>query len=163
MTPAGILTTLYSFDYAHGGNPTAALAEDSAGNFYGTTEFVGGFGGEGAVFKYAASGKVTVIYKFWDGGAGGVFPDGGVIVAPNGELYGTCLAGGAAGAGTVFALTPAGTLNVLHAFGDGSDGGSPATGVARNMSGKLYGTTTDGGTNFEGTLYSVTVGAAATD
>jgi uncharacterized repeat protein (TIGR03803 family) len=163
MTPAGRLTTLYSFDNTHGSNPTAALAEDSAGNFYGTTEFVGGLGGEGAVFKYSAAGTVTVVYKFIDGGPGGVFPDGGVIVAPNGALYGTCLAGGPKGAGTVFALTPAGELSVLHAFGDGSDGGSPATGVVRSVSGKLYGTTTDGGTNFDGTLYSVAVSVAAAE
>ena len=46
LTPAGVRTTLHDFDYGtEGCNPVAALIQDSDGNFYGTTQGGGTFGG----------------------------------------------------------------------------------------------------------------------
>jgi uncharacterized repeat protein (TIGR03803 family) len=48
----GVITTLYSFDYADGQYPQSGLVEDSTGNLYGTTPFGGAYG-YGTVFKIA--------------------------------------------------------------------------------------------------------------
>lgn len=63
LTPAGVLTTLVSFDYMNGRYPTAALVEGNDGNFYGTT----GVGGEfdlGTAFKVTPAGGLTKLITF---------------------------------------------------------------------------------------------------
>jgi uncharacterized repeat protein (TIGR03803 family) len=47
ITPAGALTTLHVFNpnFGDGGNPTAALVQDTNGSLYGTTRFGGDYGG----------------------------------------------------------------------------------------------------------------------
>jgi uncharacterized repeat protein (TIGR03803 family) len=55
ITPAGKLTTLYSFcaqaNCADGASPSAALLEAANGTFYGTTSGSGGEEGMGSVFR----------------------------------------------------------------------------------------------------------------
>ena len=105
------LTTLHSFsgppDCAL---PTAGLAMDGVGNLYGTTED-GGSAGEGMVFKLVHSGSNWIeqpLYSFGSTQSGndGAEPDGGATIGPDGNLYGTTSAGGGAGLGTVFKLSP---------------------------------------------------------
>ena len=75
----------------------------------------------------------------------------------DGDFYGTTYTGGAYGLGTVFKLTPAGALTVLHAFaGSGSDGNNPQSGLIQAGDGAFYGTTTFGGAIGGGTIYRVT-------
>ena len=50
LTPAGVLTTLYSFSGTDGADPAAGLALDRAGNFYGTT-YGDGVNNDGTIFK----------------------------------------------------------------------------------------------------------------
>jgi uncharacterized repeat protein (TIGR03803 family) len=155
MTPKGVLTSLYSFTGEYGSYPTGALVEDADGNFYGTTNFATGAKEGGTVYKFnPTSGEISALYEFF-GGAGGEYPLSGVILGPGGTLYGTTLAGGAAGAGVAFALSPSGTLQVLHSFTEGADGGSPAGGLLR-VGTSFYGTTSAGGATFYGTIYSLT-------
>jgi uncharacterized repeat protein (TIGR03803 family) len=87
----------------------------------------------------------TVLHKF-TGGADGGNSFGGVIVDPNGNLYGTTYIGGAFGYGTLFKLDPAGKETVLQSF-MGSNGLWPGSGLLRDSEGNLYGTTPDGGTS----------------
>jgi uncharacterized repeat protein (TIGR03803 family) len=63
----------------------------------------------------------------------------------DGSLYGTTTSGGGNNDGTVFKVTPEGTLTTLHSFGDGTDGLYPYAGLVQATNGKLYGTTTEGG------------------
>src|SRR6185503_16435218 len=63
--------------------------------------------------------------------------------ASDGNLYGTTGADGTNGAGTVFRLTTAGQLTILHSFTGGSDRGNPIGGVIQATDGNLYGTTSE--------------------
>ena len=64
--------------------------------------------------------------------------------ATDGNFYGTTAAGGANGNGTVFKITPSGTLTTLHSF-DGTDGSNPIAGLVQATDGNFYGTTATGG------------------
>jgi uncharacterized repeat protein (TIGR03803 family) len=157
ITPAGKLTTLYSFCAQAGCNgysPDAGLVQATNGNFYGTTG-LGGAHNYGTVFEITPAGKLTTLYSFCaqSGCTDGQSPDAGLVQATNGNFYGTTLNGGAIGAGTVFEITPAGKLTTLHSFcsqiscGDG-DGAFGTLVQATN--GNFYGTTVAGGANSSG-------------
>lgn len=98
-------TVLHNFGGSpDGAYPNAALIRDTAGNFYGTTQF-GGALGFGAVFKLETSGKETVLYGF-PRPANGMMPTAGLVADTAGNLYGTTFAGGAHNLGVVFKLAP---------------------------------------------------------
>ena len=164
VTPNGTLTTLHGFcspDVCLGGPRPTGLVQDTNGNLYGAT---GGQGanGAGTVFKMSSNGKLTVLYNFCSQNlcADGITPVGGLIEAANGELYGTTYLGGTYGYGTVFKITPGGTLTALHSF-DCSDGAYPETSLVQATDGNLYGTTKQGGRHcgqgvFGGTVFKIT-------
>jgi uncharacterized repeat protein (TIGR03803 family) len=108
-----------------------------------------------------AASKYKVLYAF-KGGADGEETRGGVVFDQKGNLYGTTLAGGAGGIGTVFQLTPKAsgrwTENVLYSFKqDGQDGNGPFAGLIFDPKGNLYGTTAGGGANGNyGTVFQLT-------
>jgi uncharacterized repeat protein (TIGR03803 family) len=97
----------------------------------------------------AAAQMLTTLYTF-TGGSDGANPRAGLIADAAGNLYGTTISGGVScgelphGCGTVFQLTPSGTLNVLHSF-TGSDGSQPFAALVADAAGTLYGTTYGGG------------------
>ena len=74
----------------------------------------------------------------------GAYPGAGLVQATNGDFYGTTVGGGAYNYGTVFKMTPSGTLTVLHSF-DGTDGSQPSAVLIQARNGDLYGTTYQGG------------------
>ena len=161
MTPAGAVTTLHSFGGTGSGNePEAAVMQASDGNFYGTT-YRGGTSNQGTIFKLDGAGNYTLLHSFT--GADGANPQGALVQASDGKLYGTTVSGGTPGNGTVFRIDTAGTtLTTLHNFSI-TDGDSPKAGLALASDGKMYGTTSDGGTNLVGTLFRVdTAGTFAT-
>jgi uncharacterized repeat protein (TIGR03803 family) len=158
LAPKGTETALYSFeDGSDGYFPVAGLIMDSAGNLYGTTED-GGTGcvttnGCGTVFKLAPNGTETVLYAFTNGSDGG-YPEAGLIMDKEGNLYGTTDDGGANAYGTVFKVAPDGTETVLHSF-TGSDGANPVAGLIMDKKGNFYGTTAVGGTYGYGTVFKL--------
>ena len=87
----------------------------------------------------------------------GYQPYAGLALGTDGNYYGTTEGGGANSAGTVFRITPAGTLTTLHSF-DGTDGASPTAVLVQATNGDLYGTTERGGTNSDGTVFKITPG-----
>ena len=103
---SGNETPLYGFTgEADGGYPAfAGVILDSEGNLYGTTAG-GGTSGAGVVYKVDMSGNETVLYSF-TGGADGNEPVTGVILGPEGKLYGTTAFGGQTNAGVVFEIKP---------------------------------------------------------
>jgi len=166
ITPTGALTTLHSFGAIDGSRPAAELVQGTDGNFYGTT-----FGGNcanscGTVFKITPKGTLTTLRNFDMIDGHGYYPSAGLIQGTDGNFYGTTSAGGASsncanGCGTVFKITPRGTLTTLHSF-DGTDGSGPETAMVQATDGKFYGITTNGG-NFTcnapngcGTIFNIT-------
>lgn len=152
-------TMLYSFSGAPGGtHPQPGVIRDSAGNLYGSTGS-GGPANEGVVYKVDTTGRETVLYSF-TGGPDGKTPTAGVVLDPEGNLYGATFAGGAANAGVVYKVDTSGHETVLYTFTGGADGGNPEAGVIRDSEGNLYGTTAFGGAASktglqEGVVYKV--------
>ena len=167
ITPAGALTTIYSFCTQHdcpdGFYPSGALVQGTDGNFYGTTGFSAG---GGTVFKVTPSGVLTTLYNFCpQSGCPDGYDPAGLVQGADWDFYGTtylggqsspyCLEGG--GCGTVFKITPDGTLTILHNFG-GVDGGNPEGALVQGTDGNFYGTTQRGGGNYGCTDYGVGCG-----
>ncbi len=154
---------LYSFaGYPRdGANPEAGLIMDGSGNLYGTT-VDGGPTFNGTVFELVnSSGTYTekVLYTFAGYPGDGATPYAGLIMDGSGNLYGTTSYGGASNNGTVFELVNSSgtyTEKVLYSFtGSDGDGATPYAGLIMDGSGNLYGTTVDGGTTFNGTVFEL--------
>jgi uncharacterized repeat protein (TIGR03803 family) len=79
------------------------------------------------------------------------------VQGTDGNLYGTAFAGGVNSDGTVFKVTTAGTLTVVHSFAV-SDGYQPYGGVVQGTDKNFYGTTCSGGSNSEGTIFKLALG-----
>jgi uncharacterized repeat protein (TIGR03803 family) len=147
-------STLHDFKGGKdGGYPDHGhLIFDAAGNLYGVT--AGWYGGDsnGTVFELTpnsdGSWTQSVLYNF-SGGEDGAVAQGTLAFDPAGRLYGTTLAGGTYGQGTVFKLTLGSdgkwVKHVLHQFKGGTDGAVPFAGVVFDTAGHLHGTTFNGG------------------
>jgi uncharacterized repeat protein (TIGR03803 family) len=153
ITPQGVVTNLHSFDDSDGAEPEAGLIQGTDGNFYGTTYTGGSSGGYGTAFKITPAGVFTSLHSFDDNVDGRqVVP--GLVQGTDGNFYGTTGGGGPLGYGTVFVMTPTGTVTVLHNF-DITDGDAPNS-LALGTDGNFYGTTISGGTNGDGVLFEIT-------
>ena len=146
--------------------PFAGLTFDTAGNLYGTTEVGGTSGGCapygcGTVFELTpqSGGGWTerVVYSFANNGTDGTVPKAGVTFDAAGNVYGTTYQGGTYNLGALFELTPAAggtwTEQVLHNFGNGTDGAYPYARLIFDTAGNLYGTTYQGGSYGGGTVF----------
>ena len=117
ITPAGILTTLYSFcsttNCTDGDGPYGELVQATDGNFYGTTNGGGGHGycgglGCGTVFEITHAGTLTTLYELLLSSRIALmayFLTQAVCRKMNGNFYGITYQGGANGSGTVFSLS----------------------------------------------------------
>jgi uncharacterized repeat protein (TIGR03803 family) len=177
ITPSGKRTTLYNFcslsGCPDGLQPQGALTQGMDGNFYGTT-YEGGSNactdGCGTVYKITPSGTLTTLHNF--DGTDGEYPYAGLVQGADGNFYGTTEYGGGAGncaleegCGTVFRITPTGTLTTLYNFcseSDCTDGFNPYTGLVQGTDGNLYGTAFNGGTSGYGTVFKTTPGGTLT-
>ena len=141
----------------------SALVEGTDGNFYGTTDVESGVGG--TVLRLTPSGSVTALHTFTGGTTDGSNPRAALIQASDGNFYGTTFAGGTANMGTVFRMTPAGVVTIMHSFiGGNVDGVNPAAALIQATDGNLYGTTTSGPPNSagRGTVFRMTLAGSVT-
>jgi uncharacterized repeat protein (TIGR03803 family) len=114
----------------------------------------------------AQAATFTTLYSFCDktNCTDGSGPGAGLIQGTDGNLYGTTSHGGNAGDGTVFEITPGGTLTTLYSFcshvnnGLCTDGEFPAAGLIQATNGDFYGTTLSGGANGDGVVFRLSVG-----
>jgi uncharacterized repeat protein (TIGR03803 family) len=156
---------LWSFaDVPDGSHPQSNLILGTDGNIYGTTQS-GGTAGKGTAFRITPAGSLTILHSFGVTAGDGISPLGGLTPSPNGNFYGTTSNGGAVSgssyAGTVFKMTPDGTVSILHSFPGpntpaGVDGSNPEGTLLLDGNGNLYGTTYDGGAYNSGILFKIT-------
>jgi uncharacterized repeat protein (TIGR03803 family) len=172
VTPKGKEQVVYAFKGgSDGANPDASLIQ-SAGTLFGTTSSgagtgCGGFGvvGCGAVFSLTTSGSESLLYAF-QGGTDGGLPGPGALVKIGGNFYGTTIAFGNKkctahlGCGTVYSISPSGSLNTLYTFTGGTDGASPNELVA--VGSTLFGTTIYGGNGSNGTVFELSLAGKET-
>jgi uncharacterized repeat protein (TIGR03803 family) len=155
-----MMNTLSSFDGTDGEFPYSQLVRTQSNNFYGTTS-TGGANGEGTVFEVSLTGALSTTYNFCSktGCTDGSDPIAGLVLATNGNMYGTTSGGGAHGSGTVFEVGTNGKLTTLYSFcslPDCTDGSDPVAQLIQGADGNFYGTTYDGGTNGYGTVFKIT-------
>jgi uncharacterized repeat protein (TIGR03803 family) len=167
ITSTGGFTTLHTFcgfsGCGDGAYPYAGLALGPDGNFYGTNHS-SGTNDWGTFFQMTPGGAVTTLYNFcvFSSCTDGGYPGSGVILAADGDYYGTTTEGGTSnacpdGCGTIFKVTSGGSLNTLHSF-DLKDGSLTlsSAGLVQGTDGNFYGTTENGGSSKKGSLYQLT-------
>jgi uncharacterized repeat protein (TIGR03803 family) len=160
LLPNGTVNLLYSFTGgADGSHPIASLIQGPDGSFYGTTVNGGLPNNYGTVFKIRTNGVLTTLVTF--NSTNGSFPDAGLVLAKDGNFYGTTAGGGANGNGTVYRLSTNGTLTTIFSFAD-TNGDSPEATLIQGKDGNLYGTTFDGGIGGNGTVFLITTNGALT-
>jgi uncharacterized repeat protein (TIGR03803 family) len=173
----GSYEVIYSFcptlPCPDGSSPFSNLVFDKSGNLYGTVS-QGGANSGGAIFKLAKGGSTpSVIYSFCavntpvscvDGNR----PQGLIALDAKGNLFGATFSGGASGDGTIFEFSHAGLEAVLYSFCNVNtpetcaDGKEPALGATFNgassgkgyTDGTLYGSTSSGGTDGSGVVFT---------
>lgn len=140
----------------NGAQPRGGVITDGT-KLYGMT-FAGGVDGDGVVYSVDLDGSdFQVLRSFTDGDAGdGMEPTGGLILS-GGRLYGMTPNGGANGEGIVFVIDTDGSdFEILRSFGSGgTDGLNPVGSLAIDGS-FLYGMTSEGGANGDGTAFRIT-------
>jgi len=159
LPPAASFKSLVGFNVTNGLTPVGmALVQGLDGNLYGTTEY-GGANlacntkgvGCGTIFKMTPGGTLTTLYSFCSttNCTDGSYPAAGMILATDGNLYGTTSGGGKIGYGEVFKVTPAGVVSTVYSFCSVSgctDGRDPNSPLVQGTDGNLYGLTVLGGT-----------------
>jgi uncharacterized repeat protein (TIGR03803 family) len=151
VSSSGAFNVLFNFGQVPG-YPVGPLIQGSDGNFYGTTEGASSNSSGGVVFQITPSGALTVLHTF-TGGSDGSNPVGGLVLATDGNFYGTNDLGGANGWGVLFRVSSTGIFATLHDFDSGM-GASPQVTLLQHTNGLLYGDTAVGGSANEGVFYS---------
>jgi uncharacterized repeat protein (TIGR03803 family) len=157
----GVLTPLHAFcaqtNCPDGSGPRTGLVQGSDGNFYGTASG-GNASADGVIYKLSTSGTYTLLYTFCPaaGCTDGAAPQGPLVENSDGNFYGATAQGGASGHGTVYKVTPAGTVTTLYSFTGAADGSVPFGTLVVGSDGNLYGATELGGSDGFGTVYKVT-------
>lgn len=161
ITPNGSFTSLAQFDGTNDSIP-GTIIQGTDGDLYGTS-MSGGTFDDGAIFKLSFPTSptnrlmLTSLYNFYDNPDASDLPEGGLIQASDGMLYGITQDGGAFGYGSVFRTTLSGSLTTLFSF-NGTNGAHPTAPPVQAANGNFYGTTDGGGPDWPttfgfGTIY----------
>jgi uncharacterized repeat protein (TIGR03803 family) len=115
-----------------------------------------------AVNGGAISGSLTSLWSF-AGASDGANPEGALIQGSDGDFYSTTYGSGSgpSGFGSVFRLSPSGSLTNLHSF-TGSDGANPSAALVQGSDSNFYGTTYQGGANGYGTVFRISPSGSLT-
>jgi len=149
-------TVIQNLDYdTTGAYPYGGLLRGTDGALYGTTT-EGGSSGAGTVFKLNPDGSGLTVLQNFDYDTTGAYSIGGLVQGTDGALYGTTTSGGSSGVGTVFKLNPDGSgFTVLQNFDYYTTGAYSYGGLLQGADGALYGTTTEGGSSYYGTVFKL--------
>jgi len=165
------LSTLHAFcaelGCPDGISSSGALVQDENGIFYGSSPG-GGTNSIGTIFSVTPSRKFTTLYNFGSQSGDGINPYSGLLLARDGNFYGTTYNGGTAGRGTLFRITKEGTKSTIYNFcqlGNCADGSAPYGPLIQGANGRLYGTTaysTNSCCVPAGTVFEITLGGQLT-
>ncbi|MFL0357571.1 choice-of-anchor tandem repeat GloVer-containing protein [Erythrobacter sp. GH1-10] len=169
MSPSGETQIMHSFgDPAksdEGVSPDGPLVQGADGSLYGVTQGRGE-NGFGTIFKMSLDGEVEHFFSFGPRGDHPGAPQGGLMRASDGNIYGSTSGGGlglcgSRGCGTIFRISSGDEVTVIYTFGlvDGtSDGRGPDGFLTEGRDGALYGSTLRGGSVDinGGTIFRVT-------
>ena len=153
---------LHSFGSSGDGTDPSGIALDKANRAFGTTQR-GGVNARGTVFgaQLVRGGwQEAVLYSF-NSGTDGSYPQSDVVVDSTDHIYGTTPSGGN-GRGTVFELSDSQSgwkEKIIYDFEGGYDGTTPSAGLVMDSAGNLYGTTSSGGANNQGTVFELSYSA----
>ncbi len=139
-------TVLHNFTTTEG-SPLVAPIEAKDKNLYGTNQTA-------APYRLVVG---TGTYQLLPNKVPGV-SNAPLFQASDGYLYGTSQVGGTKNLGTVFRMTTAGVIKVVHNF-SGTDGQLPQAAVVQGSNGNLYGTTSSGGAFGDGTVFELALPA----
>jgi uncharacterized repeat protein (TIGR03803 family) len=147
-----VFTSFINFNGSNGQYPVGSLIKASNGLLYGMTRS-GGIYNKGTIFSFDYINNILVTLHSFDSNNGST-PQGSLMQHSNGKLYATTYEGGLTNCGVIFSFeTNSNTFTKLYDY-NYTDGGFPVSAMIENANGKLYGTTSDGGTNSAGVLYS---------
>ena len=141
--------SIYSFGYAEGGKVSGfyqnkGLVKDASLNLYGVT-YAGGIGGGGTIFKQSVNGSgYTILHNFI--GTGARNPNGKLLLASDGKLYGVCKYGGNAAnmyrGGVIYKMnTDGNSFTIIKQFNNNGNDYSPIGQLTEGPGGELYGIT----------------------
>jgi uncharacterized repeat protein (TIGR03803 family) len=142
-----VATTMYAQSYKvlvnFEGEPSqpvqpGIIAQNRGGSLL-STSLGEAFDQHGNAFRVKTSGTVTLLHEF-NTPVNGKVPPGGLTLGMNGRFFGTTMFGGANNSGTIFEMTPNGTIKTLHDFAGAADG-NPQAPPIQSLSGDFYGTT----------------------
>lgn len=132
VTPAGVLTTLHSFTATEEGGAYGTPVASKTGTYYGITYY-------SKAYSITPSGTFKLLPNPTPGAS---FAP--LVLASDGNFYGTTIVGGTNGNGTVFRLSTSGAVTVIYNF-DYTHGSEPYGPLVQGSDGLLYGTTAFGG------------------
>ncbi len=179
--------TTGNVDTYSGGNPNYLMKRTITTHyyFYGTT-WGGGGSLEGSIFQFVVTyytewdwsptgvltvfinnrctyGTPTTLYSF-TGGLDGANPYAGLMLAPDGNYYGTTVHGGTNDWGGIFRIAVGGAFTRVFSLGGGSQGANPYSPLVAGLgAGNLFGTTLAGGIGNNGTIYKLTTSGLFTN
>jgi uncharacterized repeat protein (TIGR03803 family) len=144
ITPAGALTTLYSFTGGNDGGNPGKIIQGADGNLYGVADYPA----IRSLFKVTPAGVRSTVYTFT--ATNGTGPS---LLTPStdGNIYGTTQTAGIPKAGSIFKIDPAGQVTT-YTFDGAATGGSPSQ-VFEAENHNLYGATATGGASNHGTIF----------
>jgi uncharacterized repeat protein (TIGR03803 family) len=164
MTLDGALTTLGWFMAGYSGPPTGNLLngdspngdliQGSDGNIYGTTQ-------GGTVFRLVPSGTNWQLQGLGTPPGGNAIPSGGLLQATDGSFYGVTVGSADAPYGTIYQMTPDGTVSTFVTLLGGYDQAvNPVGNLWQATDGSFYGTAQCCGDN--GCLFKCTTNGVLT-
>lgn len=146
-------TILHFVGASNGSSPYGSLLQASNGKIYGTTN-TGGANNGGVIFEFNPASS-SYLKKFdFEVITSGRSPNGSLIQATNGKLYGMTERGGASDMGSLFEYDPNTDVFIKKINFTGTINGSyPKGSLVQASNGKIYGMTSEGGANNYGVLF----------
>jgi len=150
-------TVVHSFSASDGSTPDGSLLKATDGKLYGMTQY-GGANTSGVLFRFDPITNIYTDIIDFAGTSNGANPDGSLMQATDGNLYGMTEKGGAYDNGILFRFNPVtSVLTKLVDFAGATNGSFPVGDLIQASDGKLYGMTWKGGTSDMGTIFQYNI------